>query len=198
MPVGKTVIGTTEGGVDRQPEDTRMAPVSLVLKSPKRKKASEYRKTNRLTSNRQVLMPVHFRISPRHSPAPLSSSEQRTGASQLPSSTASAPAPEPEPELELDLNSPPPVEDTLAARRARRQAILAKYAGTASINTSQTATPSPGPSSAAEPPTAVSAVSDLASSQLQSVAATPPVSVTPGASVPPDGKPPTPQSASAS
>jgi serine/threonine-protein kinase PRP4 len=54
--------------------------------------------------------------------------------------------------MDLDLApSPPPVEDILAARRAKRQAILAKYAGAASVNTS--ISPSPGPSSAAQPPT---------------------------------------------
>ncbi|KIP04572.1 hypothetical protein PHLGIDRAFT_109354 [Phlebiopsis gigantea 11061_1 CR5-6] len=74
----------------------------------------------------------------------------------------------------------------LAARRERRQAILAKYAGVESINTSQTATPSPGPSSAAEPPTAVSAISDSAS-QLQSIAAMPGPIGAPRTSEPPDG-----------
>jgi serine/threonine-protein kinase PRP4 len=54
--------------------------------------------------------------------------------------------------MELDLApSPPPVEDILAARRAKRQAILAKYAGVASVNTR--ISPSPGPGSAAQPPT---------------------------------------------
>lgn len=38
-------------------------------------------------------------------------------------------------EMELDLPpSPPPVEDTLAARRAKRQAILAKYAADSGIS----------------------------------------------------------------
>ena len=133
----------------------------------------------------RVLSVQLLRISPRHSPAPPSSEKQ----SQLDTKPAppSAPAREPEPELEIDLlTSPPPVEDTLAARRARRQAILAKYAGISSINTSQTATPSPGPSSAAEPATAVSAISDPPS-QLQSVAVTPGASVTPIASEPVEG-----------
>jgi serine/threonine-protein kinase PRP4 len=54
--------------------------------------------------------------------------------------------------MELDLApSPPPVEDILAARRAKRQVILAKYSGVVSVNTS--ISPSPGPSSAAQPPT---------------------------------------------
>ncbi|KAF8734297.1 hypothetical protein AX14_003463 [Amanita brunnescens Koide BX004] len=56
-------------------------------------------------------------------------------------------------ELEL-APSPPPVEDVLAARRARRQAILAKY-----TDTSSTADAS-GFSSAAQPPTKISSLSD--------------------------------------
>ncbi|TFK83799.1 kinase-like protein [Polyporus arcularius HHB13444] len=73
--------------------------------------------------------------------------------------------------MELDLvTSPPPVEETLAARRARRQAILAKYAGIASSSTGPT--PSPGPSSAVEPPPVTPDVSNFPS-QNQSVVGTP-------------------------
>ena len=65
-------------------------------------------------------------------------------------------------EMELDLApSPPPVEDILAARRAKRQAILAKYSGLASVNTSISS--SPGPSSAAQPPTHSLSVSNRVS-----------------------------------
>ncbi|KAH7924078.1 kinase-like protein [Leucogyrophana mollusca] len=82
--------------------------------------------------------------------------------------------PEPAPELELDLpDSPPAIEEVLAARRARRQAILAKHAGIASIN--QSASPSPGPSSAVLPPQSVSSISDP-KPQPHSTAATPGVS----------------------
>jgi hypothetical protein len=66
--------------------------------------------------------------------------------------------PQPEPELEL-ATSPVPVEVTLAARRAKRQAILAKYTGVASVNTTE-ASPSPGPSSAVQPPPPSAVVSD--------------------------------------
>ncbi|KAF7791035.1 hypothetical protein EIP86_001994 [Pleurotus ostreatoroseus] len=97
-------------------------------------------------------------ISPRQSPR------------SQPEPTPSQPVEQPEPELELT-TSPPSVEETLAARRARRQAILAKYAHMDNINTSQTASPSPGPSSAVEP-TPISSVSD-AQSQPYSVPATP-------------------------
>jgi serine/threonine-protein kinase PRP4 len=52
--------------------------------------------------------------------------------------------------MDLELSfSPPPIEVTLAARRAKRQAILAKYAGVASVDVS----PSPGPGVVQPPPT---------------------------------------------
>ena len=54
----------------------------------------------------------------------------------------------------------PSVEEVLAARRARRQQILASY--TPTVAASPMATPSPGPSSAVEP-TPISAVSDVTS-----------------------------------
>ncbi|KAM5542025.1 hypothetical protein V8D89_004335 [Ganoderma adspersum] len=76
--------------------------------------------------------------------------------------------PAPEPEMELELLPEQPVVETLAARRAKRQAIMAKYAGIAS----QGPTPSPGPSSAVEPPPATPDVSNLPS-QAHSVVGTP-------------------------
>jgi serine/threonine-protein kinase PRP4 len=57
------------------------------------------------------------------------------------------------------VTSPVPIELTLAARRAKRQAILAKYAGVASVNTTE-ASPSPGPSSAVQQPPPSAVVSD--------------------------------------
>lgn len=53
------------------------------------------------------------------------------------------------------------MEDILAARRAKRQAILAKYTGIASVSASISS--GPGPSSAAQSPVPVScsAVSNL-------------------------------------
>ncbi|KAI0344950.1 kinase-like protein [Trametopsis cervina] len=104
-------------------------------------------------------------ISPRHSPPPIDISKE---SYQDTASTQSRPGPEPE----LDLTTTPPsVEDTLAARRARRQAIMAKYAGLAS-----NVSPSPGPSSAVEPPPAISTHSDNIISQSQSALATPEIS----------------------
>jgi serine/threonine-protein kinase PRP4 len=113
----------------------------------RRKKASEYRKKkfNQISGSN-----LSFRISPRsHSSAkepvpPISNTESTVV------------------EMELDLApSPPPVEDILAARCAKRQAILAKYSGVASVNTS--ISPSPGPSSAAQPPTHSLSVSNRVS-----------------------------------
>lgn len=60
--------------------------------------------------------------------------------------------------MELDLPpSPPPVEDVLAARRAKRLAILAKYNGVESVGAS------PSPSSAVQPPPTSSSISDTIS-----------------------------------
>lgn len=62
--------------------------------------------------------------------------------------------------MELDIPpSPPPVEETLASRRAKRQAILAKYAGIASADVSVSPSPVTGLSSAVQalqPPSAIS------------------------------------------
>lgn len=69
-----------------------------------------------------------------------------------------APLTQPEPELEL-ATSPVPMQEALAARRAKRQAILAKYAGVASVNTTE-ASVSPVPSSAVQPPPQSAVVSD--------------------------------------
>ncbi|KIK69712.1 hypothetical protein GYMLUDRAFT_151273 [Collybiopsis luxurians FD-317 M1] len=100
-----------------------------------------------------------FRISPR----PPSPSVQ-TASSAVPNVPPNVPTrtePEPLPEMELEIPpSPPLVEETLAARRAKRQAILAKYAGIASAGVSVSPSPvTPGLSSAVsalEPPSAVS------------------------------------------
>ncbi|KZT11177.1 kinase-like protein [Laetiporus sulphureus 93-53] len=75
--------------------------------------------------------------------------------------------------MELELpTSPPPPEQTLAARRAKRQAILAKYAGISSTAlSSQGVSPSPGPSSAVEPPTSASTSNSI--SQSHSAIGTP-------------------------
>lgn len=119
---------------------------------------------------------MSFRISPRHSPRSPGEAKLTPAISQnqRKASPETQAAPEPEPELEL-ATSQTSAKDTLAARRARRQAILAKYAGLSSINTSQEPTPSPVPSSAIAPPPALSALSDNIS-QPQSALATPELS----------------------
>lgn len=88
--------------------------------------------------------------------------------------------------MELELPpSPPPVEETLAARRAKRQAILAKYAGLASVG----ASPSPAPDTTVLPSPVVSAPSPFIDSVVQqsneanghsSTRVSPSVSPTPG------------------
>ncbi|THH21241.1 hypothetical protein EUX98_g8425 [Antrodiella citrinella] len=105
------------------------------------------------------------KISPRISPHPSPLSPATTRGPSPPP----APKQEPQPDVELELPiSPPSVEETLAARRAKRQAIMAKYAGLAS----STASPSPGPSSAVEPPPRLPTVAD-AVSQPHSATETP-------------------------
>ncbi|KAI0074693.1 kinase-like protein [Panus rudis PR-1116 ss-1] len=117
-------------------------------------------------------------ISPRHAIERTPSTNVSTRPATPPPPT---PDPEPEPELELQI-SPPPVEETLAARRARRQAILAKYASMASTNganDNKEATPASGPSSAVEPPPASTPISnnvsqphsDVATPELKDVSA---------------------------
>ncbi|KAI9451287.1 kinase-like domain-containing protein [Russula earlei] len=100
------------------------------------------------------------------SPHPLckSSPGPRKMPTNLETSPSCAPPPNPthpmQSELDLELaTSPVPNDVTLAARRAKRQAILAKYAGVASVNTAEPS-PSPGPSSAVQPPLPSTVVSD--------------------------------------
>ncbi|CDO71940.1 hypothetical protein BN946_scf184940.g87 [Trametes cinnabarina] len=120
------------------------------------------------------------RISPRPPPAPSPRSDRprtppptRRDGHEYKQEQQATPQTEPDREIELELPpSPPPVEETLAARRARRQAILAKYAAISSANVSQGPSPSPGPSSAVEPPPETPDVSNLPS-QAQSLIGTP-------------------------
>jgi serine/threonine-protein kinase PRP4 len=74
--------------------------------------------------------------------------------------------PDPPRDLELEIPpSPPPLETTLAARRAKRLAIMAKYADLG-------ANPDPEPSSAVQPPPPTTCLSNP-ESQSHSVAETP-------------------------
>ncbi|KAF8162657.1 kinase-like domain-containing protein [Crassisporium funariophilum] len=98
-------------------------------------------------------------ISPRHSRSPSLPPKEDMPVTQTQKMEQLPSAPR---DMELDIPaSPPPVEDVLAARRAKRLAILAKYAGAASVGTS--VSPSPGPSSAVQPPTPSLFVSNLQS-----------------------------------
>lgn len=94
------------------------------------------------------------RISPRGSPRTQLSSAAPTRAPSPPPVASTTP----DQDLELEmLTSPPSVEETLAARRAKRQAIMAKYAN---VDLTNQASPSPGPSSAVQPPLDLPVVSD--------------------------------------
>ena len=123
------------------------------------------------------------RISPRASPRPPSrtpSDRRRVEPPQVEPSQPTPPKPKhkPEFELELEMDAGTSEEASRAARRARRQAILAKYTGIAS--NMQSVSPSPGPpSSAVQPPQPVSSISDLPSQPHSAVDAP----VIPGESV---------------
>ncbi|PPR05163.1 hypothetical protein CVT26_012249 [Gymnopilus dilepis] len=122
------------GNVDRRRDDYARS------KSPPRRtrsrSRSEEREEGEISPRRSTSPPRHLSPSPSAQGAPSKPSQQELTSG----------------EMELDLpTSPPPVEDILAARRAKRQAILAKYAGVASVSTS--ISPSPGPSSAVQPAT---------------------------------------------
>ncbi len=107
---------------------------------------------------------------PRESPSAYKKAHIKLESNPPPSTPAPKPAPSAQPELELELaTSPVPIELTFAARRAKRQAILAKYAGVASVNTTE-ASPSPGPSSAVQPPPPSAVVSDPQSQRHSIVA----------------------------
>jgi hypothetical protein len=131
----------------------------MVLPIPERhliligKRASEFYYPNMLAVHG---FDAHtFRISP-----PPRKTHSTVESNPPPSAHPPDPSPHTQPEPELELaTSPVPIEVTLAARRAKRQAILAKYAGVASVNTTE-ASPSPGPSSAVQPPPPSAEVSD--------------------------------------
>jgi hypothetical protein len=108
------------------------------------------------------------RISPRHTPEPLQ--KPSVPEPRLPSSSSSGTThqPEPEPELQLEVEEKT-VEETIAERRARRQAILAKYTRAASNGAPDSASSTPGPSSAADPHPPLSALSNPASQPYSSL-----------------------------
>ena len=152
MPMGDDIVLQSLPGFHRMVHHVFEGPPT-----PIGKRASEYLLSLAIFG---FDMRTH-RISPLHgsSPSPRkmpSILESKPPLSAPPPNTA-LPT-QPGPELEL-ATSPVPIEVTLAARRAKRQAILARYAGVASVNTTQ-ASPSPGPSSAVQPPPPSAVVSD--------------------------------------
>lgn len=91
-------------------------------------------------------------ITPRPSPRLRSVTPSVYPSGSWPSSVSPLPQrlelpqpPQPVPEIDLELNTPDREEALRKERRVRRQAILAKYAGVASVST-QGVSPSPGPS----------------------------------------------------
>lgn len=144
---GKTTMGAGAGGAPLHP--ALMGILALPAKTKRGRKESECRKA-RIYSAIDVLS---FRISPRPSPPPpiREKSTQPTKPADPPEPAKVEPLekPAPEPEVELEIPAtPPPVEDVIAARRAKRQAIMAKYSGQASLN----ASPSPMTRNSTEPP----------------------------------------------
>lgn len=106
-----------------------------------------------------ILTHLH-RISPQNSPADVYVSS-RTQSPVVTRIAQPEPQKQPEPEMELEIpTTPPPVEATLAARRAKRLAILAKYSNQPTPDPSNTGTPLSGTSSAVPPPPSAVAVSD--------------------------------------
>ncbi|KAJ8595834.1 kinase-like protein [Rhizopogon salebrosus TDB-379] len=96
-------------------------------------------------------------ISPTRSPRPASPTPSTQGPSEA-TQIQKPVKPPADSELDLEIDTAAVEEATRAARRARRQAILARYSGVASANKS--ISPSPGPSSAVQPPQPIASVSD--------------------------------------
>lgn len=126
----------------------------LPAKMTRKRKESECRKTCIHMRIYSVIDIFFFRISP---PSRARSAQPNKPLEPPKPVKEDLPKkPEPQAEIELEIPStPPPVEDVIAARRAKRQAILAKYSGQASLN----ASPSPMPRNSAEPPPESPAVS---------------------------------------
>ena len=143
----------------------------------RRKKASKCREPDQSPLSSPILIHLH-RISPRNSSADVSVSSRV----QSPAVTGIArpeSQKEPEPEVELEIpTTPPPIEETLAARRAKRLAILAKYSNRLTPDPSNHGTPLSGTSSAVPPPPSIVPVSDNLS-QLNREEPPTPLSATP-------------------
>ena len=132
---------------------------SDVCSSDLRKKASKCRKLSQSSLASPILTYLH-RISPRNSSADVSVSS-RMQSPAVNHITQPESQKEPEPEMELEIpTTPPPIKETLAARRAKRMAILAKYSNQPTPDPSNHGTPLSGTSSAVPPPPSIVPVSD--------------------------------------
>ncbi|KAI5826301.1 hypothetical protein K523DRAFT_311668 [Schizophyllum commune Tattone D] len=129
----------------RRPSPRRHSPRRSTRSPPRRSKTRSPRRRSRSPRRDSSAKPSTVddekeegEISPRSPTNKPPSKAQDTNGKQ-PDATADA-------DVETVVTPPPApsVEETLAQRRAKRQAILAKYAGIASIGAS--ASPSPGPS----------------------------------------------------
>lgn len=133
------------------------SPGNPPVPTPRRKKASEYRELGR-PSPVQFILTYSRRISPRSADISVSSRTQSPAVTRDAQPDLQK---EPEPEVEFEISTtPPPVETTLAARRAKRLAILAKYGNQPTPVPSNTGTPLSGTSSAVPPPPSTVSVSD--------------------------------------
>ncbi|KDQ18712.1 hypothetical protein BOTBODRAFT_519275 [Botryobasidium botryosum FD-172 SS1] len=152
------------GGAGRREYDRRRTSASYRSRSPRQNRdrghAHEGERERRNTRSRSrsrsrsqgVTVPrsadekEEGEISPRPAP-PI----EATVTAQIPAPVTPTTSPdliisqpEPEPEVDLLLPTPPAVEDRLAASRARREAILAKYKGRDSQPPNSPAAQSPG------------------------------------------------------
>ncbi|KAG6872691.1 hypothetical protein C0995_007573 [Termitomyces sp. Mi166 len=157
---------------DRQRDDDRKRDDYRRANDHRGRRDERERDRDRERGHREERRRSASREEGEISPRPDDNSPRRSPRPEPSSAPPPAPAPplrppSPLPEMELDLpSSPPPVEDLMAARRAKREAIRAKYNGVASVD----ATPSP--SSAVQPPPLSSNVSD-AVTRAPSISGTP-------------------------
>ena len=136
-----------------------VGPRNRPVLTLRRKKASKCRKLGQSSLASPILTYLR-RISPRNSSADVSVSS-RVQSPAVNHVTQPESQKEPEPEMELEIpTTPPPIEETLAARRAKRMAILAKYSNQPTPDPSNHGTPLSGTSSAVPPPPSTISVSD--------------------------------------
>lgn len=157
-------IGADEAGsilaeeMARTAETTMVADEALHLALPVPPRMTRKRKESKwcfacVYAHILRVFHVFSRISPR--PPSRASSGQASRDTDTAKREDLPKVSESQPDAEIEIPStPPPVEDIIAARRAKRQAILAKYSGQASQN----ASPSPMPGNSVDSPLASSAI----------------------------------------